>query len=118
MREIVEFEAPTPDLFRNEILPHSEPAVLRGAASHWPLVRAAADGSERWLAMLAAHSNDEPGEIIRAEPAEQGRFHYSPDGKSLNFIRGRAPLKAYHHVEALERFNMLVNYWSGPPIAT
>jgi hypothetical protein len=95
MREIAEFEAPSRDLFRDEILAHSEPAVLRGAASHWPLVKAAAGGSERWLAMLAAHASEEPVEIIRAEPAEQGRFHYSPDGKLLNFIRGRAPLKAY-----------------------
>jgi hypothetical protein len=100
MREITEFDAPSPDAFRHEILPHGEPAVLCGAASHWPLVKAAADGSERWLAMLVGHASDEPVEIIRAEPAEQGRFHYSPDGKLLNFIRGRGRLAAY--LEALK----------------
>jgi hypothetical protein len=34
-------------------------------------------------------------DILRAGPAEEGRFHYSPDGRSLNFIKERANLPAF-----------------------
>src|SRR4051812_19845810 len=95
MRQIAEWDAPSPDFFRDEIAAKGEPAVLRGAAAHWPLVRAAAAGADRWLAMLETHANEAPMQIIRAGPAEQGRFHYASDGKQLNFIRGQGTLAVY-----------------------
>ena len=91
MRPIAEFQAPTPDRFRNEILPGAQPAVLRNAVDDWPLIKA----GERWMEMLGARANDEPVDILRADPSEQGRFHYSADGQSLNFIRGRASLPTF-----------------------
>jgi hypothetical protein len=91
MRPIVEFQAPSPDRFRNEILPLGQPAVLRDAAAEWPLVAA----GDRWMALLGSWANEEPVEILRADPSEHGRFHYSADGRSLNFIRGRANLTVF-----------------------
>jgi cupin-like protein len=41
------------------------------------------------MAMLEAHSNSMTTDVLRAEPEEEGRFHYTADGLSLNFIRGR-----------------------------
>ena len=89
LSQIPEWQSPAPEQFRDEIVPVGQPAVLRGVARDWPLVVAARDGAHRCMAMLAAHSNAVEADILRADPNEQGRFHYSPDGQSLNFIRGR-----------------------------
>ena len=94
MRPAAEFQSPSPEEFRSTILPAGEPAVLRGVADRWPLVAASKQGSG-WLEILAAHASDKTVGIIRAEPDEEGRFHYTPDGKSLNFIRGRADLRTF-----------------------
>jgi hypothetical protein len=95
MRQIEEWEAPTPADFRSEILPRGRPAVLRGAAVNWPLVTAATNDVDRFLAMLCRNASQAPVDILRADPAEKGRFHYSLDGRSLNFRRGRASLPTF-----------------------
>jgi Cupin-like domain len=91
MRHVPEWQSTAPEQFQAEILPTGEPAVLRGIARDWPLVRA----GNRCAEMLAANANDVAVEILRADPGEQGRFHYSADGRSLNFIRGRARLPVF-----------------------
>jgi hypothetical protein len=88
-------EAPTPDEFRRTIMPAARPAVLRDVAGAWPLVTAAKEGADRCAALLSLHASDLPVEILRAEPKEEGRFHYAVDGRSLNFIRGHASLPAF-----------------------
>jgi hypothetical protein len=95
MRSIAEWIAPAADEFRATIVPRARPAVLRGIAADWPLVAAAKHDSERWLVLLSRHSSQESVEVLRADPAENGRFHYKPDGRSLNFIRGEASLPAF-----------------------
>jgi hypothetical protein len=77
----------------------AEPIVLNGVAEDWPLVRAAREGTERCIELLRKHARDLPVDILRADPAEQGRFHYRSDERSLNFIRGRANLSVF--LEAL-----------------
>lgn len=39
--------------------------------------------------MLAANANGTLADVLRADPEEEGRFHYTSDGRSLNFTRGR-----------------------------
>jgi hypothetical protein len=95
MRPIQECQRPTPEQFREEILPARTPAVLRGVARNWPLVSAAQQDSRTCMAMLASHATEVPVDILRAEPEEEGRFHYKPDGRSLNFVRGRASLAVF-----------------------
>jgi Cupin-like domain len=95
MLQVSEFEAPSPEQFRGEIVPHAKPAVLRGIAADWPVVAAAKAGAEQWIAMLSSRASEQPVEIIRAGPAEEGRFHYTPDGRSLNFVHGRASLPLF-----------------------
>jgi len=87
--EIAECEAPSPEQFRSEILPSGRPSVLRGLALNWPLVAAAREDPHKAMAMLAARANGTQADVLRADPGEEGRFHYSPDERSLNFIRGR-----------------------------
>jgi quercetin dioxygenase-like cupin family protein len=95
MRQIPEWPDVKPDEFQTRILPRGQPAVLRGLALEWPLVVAARESDDRWLGTLIIHASNLPVDVIRAEPSEEGRFHYSPDGQSLNFVRGQANLALF-----------------------
>ena len=85
----------TSEEFRDGIVPSARPALLRGIADAWPLVRAAGQGAGYGIEFLRRHARDLPVEILRADPGEQGRFHYRNDGQSLNFVRGRATFSVY-----------------------
>jgi Cupin-like domain len=104
---IAEWQAPTAEQFRSEILAEGQPAVLRSVALDWPLVVAARQDVHRAMAMLAANSTGMEADVLRAEPKEEGRFHYRSDGRSLNFERGRGTIRgilaALHQQEHLER---------------
>lgn len=92
---VAERPAPTAEQFRDQIVAEARPFVVRGLAAQWPLVAAARQDPRRTIAMLAAHAADVPVDVLRADPEEQGRFHYRPDGRSLNFARGQASLPAF-----------------------
>jgi hypothetical protein len=81
--------APTPEQFRTEILPSAQPVVLRGVARDWPLVIAARQDSHEAMSMLETGANAQMAGVLRADPAQEGRFHYADDLKSFNFIRGQ-----------------------------
>lgn len=91
LAQIPEWAAATPAQFRREIVPSGKPAVLRGVANDWPLVIAAQCDAHLAKNVLARHATDALADVLRADAAEEGRFHYSADG-SLNFIRGRGNL--------------------------
>lgn len=93
--EVGERAAPTPEEFWRSIAPAGKPVVLRAVADPWPLVAAARVGAGRCAAMLAERASDVPVEILRADPDQEGRFHYAANGHSLNFIRGRATLPVF-----------------------
>ena len=95
MRQIDEWLDVTPNEFESSILPSARPAVLRGVARDWPLVVAAKESADRWLGLPMRHATESPVDVIRAEPSEEGRFHYRPDGQSLNFARGQANLPLF-----------------------
>jgi hypothetical protein len=95
LKPIREWESPTSEQFQAEILPIGRPALLRGIARDWPLVAASLDDPRKGMAMLSAHANDRPVEILRAEPEVEGRFHYRDDTLAMNFIRGEATLRAF-----------------------
>ena len=89
MRQMQEWDAPTADEFRDAILPHGQPAVLRGIVPNWPLVEAARDDAHEAMALLEAKASAHLAGVLRTHPEEEGRFHYSKDGpSSFNFIRG------------------------------
>lgn len=79
----------TPDRFE-EIRASGEPAVLRGLASDWPVVRAA-DA----LAYLRGAAM--PGTIhyMRAPPEVEGRMHYGPAIGTRNFVREETSFTAF-----------------------
>ncbi|MBV9528976.1 cupin-like domain-containing protein [Sphingomonas sp.] len=89
VRQTREWDQPTPEQFRAEILPGKRPAVMRQIARDWPLVTAARKDPHLAMELLSKRATATEAEVLRADPAEGGRFHYTSDGRALNFIRGR-----------------------------
>jgi hypothetical protein len=89
LTRIAEWAAPTPKQFRDEIIPCGQPAVLRNIVRDWPLVIAAREDSRGAMSLLEGSANACETTVLRADPAEEGRFHYAKDGQSFNFIRGQ-----------------------------
>jgi Cupin-like domain len=86
---ICERASPTPEQFRTEILPGGQPMVLRAVARDWPLVIAASEDGHKAMSLLEAGANAQLASALRADPSEEGRFHYGKDTQSFNFIRGQ-----------------------------
>jgi hypothetical protein len=86
---VLEWDAPTPAQFRAEIISSGQPAVLRGIAADWPLVIAARQDPNEAMSLLEASANATLTSVLRADPAQEGRFHYGRDVQSFNFIRGQ-----------------------------
>ena len=63
--------------------------MLRGIARDWPLVIAARQDANEAMSLLEKGANAHMANVLRADPAEEGRFHYGEDLKSFNFIRGQ-----------------------------
>lgn len=84
-----EWLEPSPEQFRAEILPGGRPGVLRGIARDWPLVIAARRDAHEAMSLLEKGANAQMANVLRADPAEEGRFHYAEDVKSFNFVRGQ-----------------------------
>jgi len=88
MREMADWVAPTGDALLGTIVPSRRPAVLRGIAADWPLVITARQDAYKAMSLLEAGANACLTKVLRADPAEEGRFHYADDGRSFNFTSG------------------------------
>ena len=75
------------DLLRRE----TEPFVIRGIASDWPLVRAGGKSPDEARSYLLEHARDRPFTVNIGEPAAGDRLFYDSD-MQINFRTGRASL--------------------------
>lgn len=87
MTPITTWRDVTPAIFHGEIRHAAEPAVMRGLASDWPLVRAARRGDVACVAYLRADAGAQSVRYVRAAPEVNGRLHYGPDVRGPNFKR-------------------------------
>ena len=81
--------------FEEEVRPAAQPVVLRGLGRDWPAVVAARASAEEGVGYLKRFSHPQPVSAILGEPSIEGRFFYTPDLKSLNFVRGQTPLDPF-----------------------
>lgn len=79
----------TPAIFE-QIRAAAEPAVLKGLAAGWPIVRAA-DAAAYLRGMAAAR----PVHFMRAPPEVDGRLHYGERIGSVNFTREEASFAGF-----------------------
>jgi hypothetical protein len=75
------------DLLRCE----SEPFVIRGIASDWPLVHAGGKSPDEARSYLLEHARDRPFTVNIGEPAAGDRLFYDSE-MQMNFRTGRASL--------------------------
>ena len=86
-------EGLAPDEIPFDALAESQqPAILKGVAAHWPLVRAGLESPERAIAYLKSFYRGKPVMGFVGEPEIKGRFHYNQDATGMNFAAGRVLL--------------------------
>lgn len=87
-KQIPEYHAVSPEQFFNDLAPAQQPIVIRGFAQHWPLVVAAKQSSQDFVAYLNRFYSGKKSSVALAHPDAKGRFFYTDDLRGLNFIRG------------------------------
>ena len=80
------------DIFRRTIAEHAQPVVVRGAVSHWPVVRAANESLEALCAYLGRFASDALAEAFIGDAAIAGRYTYADDLEGFNFERVKVTL--------------------------
>lgn len=80
--------------FENEIAPLNKPAVLRGLADDWTIVKQAKKSDKAAIDYLLSLDNHKPAYTIVGQPNINGRFFYSDDLKGTNFQRIQAAITA------------------------
>jgi hypothetical protein len=89
---IREWQNVTPEIFRQQILPLNQPAVLRGLVSQWPAVGAGKRSARDMAAYLARFDNGSATPVTLGDPSIGGRFFYNDALTGFNFERRRQPL--------------------------
>lgn len=92
MRPIKERTGVTPDIFQNEILPASQPVVMRGLVNDWAIVKAGKTSALEVWNYLRPFDRGHLATTMLAPPAANGRFFYNQDLTGFNFQHGRAKL--------------------------
>lgn len=75
-----------------ELLESGRPAVLRGLAREWPLVRKGSDSVAEAIAYLRRFCVSAPVVLYRGAPQIRGRFFYDETLQGFNFQRTLVPL--------------------------
>lgn len=75
-----------------ELIAAQKPAILKGVARDWPLVRAGLDSAEAAMAYIARFDAGRPVLGFTGAPAIAGRFAYNADVSGFNFEGARLPL--------------------------
>lgn len=65
----------------------SEPLIIRGLVSDWPLVSAGQDSNQAAIDYLNQFYNKKPVHTLIAEPQEKGRYFYNESLTGFNFSR-------------------------------
>ncbi len=81
-------------LFRAEIMPLNQPALLRGVVRDWPAVRQALGADEAMASYLKRFDLGHALQILEGPPAIKGRFFYRDDMRGLNFEHRPSPISA------------------------
>ena len=91
---VAEWRDVTPELFKREILPSGQPAVLRGHVSSWPAVRAGRESPAAMAQYLRGVDTGVHAHVMTADPAIGGRFFYTDDLTARNFENRMMPFGA------------------------
>ncbi len=101
----------TPTMFRDEIAPLNEPAVLRRVMHDWPAVRAGLTSPATMAAYLRGFDRGATVDTMIGDPSIEGRFFYNDTLTGFNFERHPAPV-----AETLARMLALLDATAPPSI--
>lgn len=73
----------------------ARPAILKGVARDWPLVRAGLQSPDAAMHYLAAYDTGKSVTSYVGAPAIKGRFHYNDTVTGMNFTAERITLAAF-----------------------
>jgi hypothetical protein len=79
-------------VFRDQIMPAGQPAVLKGLVADWPAVKAARASDEAMADYLLGFDAGKPVTILTGGPEIGGRFFYTDAMDGLNFRRQQTAL--------------------------
>ena len=82
----------TAENFAERVTDHYRPAVLRGFAEHWPLVKVAKQSLPAAAAYLTARSNNQPQKLVSLAADTDGRLFYNSNINGMNFSASQQPL--------------------------
>jgi len=97
------------EIFRRTIAEHAQPAVVRGAVRHWPVVRLANESAEALCDYLRKFACDALAEAFIGDSAIAGRYTYADDLEGFNFERVKVTLS-----DALARISANAAVADGP----
>jgi hypothetical protein len=79
-------------MFREEIVPRNEPAVLTSLVADWPAVQYGRRGAASLAQYIKSADSGAVVETFHGDPAIAGRFFYQPQLDGFNFERRRETL--------------------------
>ena len=94
MQPMKEIDGVTRERFERELVPAYEPVVMRGVASHWPLVAQGRAGLEPCLQYLMGFDGGQAVDAVLAKPQPDRAFSYAPGLTGFNFVREKRPFAA------------------------
>jgi hypothetical protein len=94
-KQIPEYRNLTAEQFFNDIVPLQQPVVIRGFAENWPLVAAAKETPQAFVAYLKQFYTGKKASILLGHPDIKGRFFYNEDMTGVNYIKGDERLDLY-----------------------
>lgn len=88
--------------FRDDILPASQPVVMKNFVGHWPAVAAGRQSAAEMSAYVKRFETGRPVETIFGSPEIAGQYFYNDDLTGLNFER--RPALISESLDAIARF--------------
>jgi hypothetical protein len=76
----------------DELMQASEPVILRGLASEWPLVQRGRESAASAVEYLKSFCGPRPATVYHGDPSIHGRFAYDESFTAFNYTAQRAPL--------------------------
>lgn len=115
-KTILEYHNLPAKQFFDEVVPGQQPAVIRGFASDWPLVKAAKKSSMEFSSYLCKHYNGKKITISAAphteKKGEDKRFFYNDDLTGFSFVSAQERLDLF-----MRRLTNLTNKSDGPALS-
>ena len=93
-RPVAEWRDVTPEIFRQEILPSAQPALLRGHVADWPAVRVGRESPAAMANYLREFDRGANAQLMTADASIGGKFFYNEDLSGLNFENRAVPFAA------------------------